>query len=177
MHDPQRLHSPRESNLDNVWAETLIDLGYVGTSALAVLIAGLSAIARRRIGVSRGSRLFLLLATSYMLAATFMNPSIQSANTSQVLLGFLLVSAAAQRPWCRSRRWRSPEVGPRSDARREAAVHSCCISATRTQVLWSDGPAAIAMGARGRDDVRERHSHAANATGLLAIVDSLGGRR
>lgn len=83
------------SNLDNAWVETKLDLGLAGVVLLGTFVAtGLLGLFKRLRQPSAELR-FLRLIAFYFLAASFINPSIQTNSPSQVVFGFALLAGGA----------------------------------------------------------------------------------
>lgn len=90
------------SNLDNAWVETLVNLGYLGTMLLAAFVLGAFWLAVRRFPIGGTPKMFLALTISYFAFASFINPSVQGNNSSQIMLGFAALTAchfAVRSPW------------------------------------------------------------------------------
>lgn len=87
-----------QTNLDNIWVETLLDTGIVGVSALSgfVISGGVRAWSRRRemFGHTRW-----VLVVGFVLSSLF-SPSLQSPGYLQIVFGCLLLlpGASAKRP-------------------------------------------------------------------------------
>jgi O-antigen ligase len=89
-----------QSNIDNMWVETLVNLGVIGAILLALVIA-VGAVrtlgALRDPGVAR-ERIFAHASLLALVAATFFNPSLQTTGFPAVMLGVLLLSSFRSRP-------------------------------------------------------------------------------
>lgn len=91
-----------QSNIDNTWLETLVDVGLVGLVPLVVFTL-VGAVRLFRTHEMAGDRkLWAVGVTLYTVLVSFINPTIQQPGPGQVVLGFLLlvigpVTAAARR--------------------------------------------------------------------------------
>jgi O-antigen ligase len=94
-----------QSNIDNTWLETLVDVGLVGIVPLAVfvLVGGYRLL--RTTELSGDLRLWAAAVFSYVFAISFINPTIQSPGANQVVMGVLVLA-------CAPRRHLSREPGP-----------------------------------------------------------------
>jgi len=81
-----------QSNIDNTWLETLVDVGIVGFLPLALFaILGLFRLVRSK--ELRGDvRLWAIGMAVYTLAISFVNPTIQTPGAGQVVLTLLLLA-------------------------------------------------------------------------------------
>ena len=82
-----------QSNIDNTWLETLVDVGILGLVALALFaLTGLNRLVRCR-DITGDVRLWALAMAVYGLLISFINPTIQSPASTLVVLGVLLLCA------------------------------------------------------------------------------------
>jgi O-antigen ligase len=99
--------SETQSNIDNTWLETLVDVGLLGLVSLAVFaICGLVRLVRSR-ELAGDLKLWAVAVAAYGCAISFVNPTIQTPGAGQVVLGFLLMVALPARraehsDFCRS---------------------------------------------------------------------------
>jgi O-antigen ligase len=84
-----------QSNLDNMWIETLVDVGLLGLLPLSLFVV--LALRRLQVKLQTGSpsRTFALALAGLLLAASCFNPSLQTNSLPAVLFGVLLLGAAA----------------------------------------------------------------------------------
>jgi O-antigen ligase len=81
-----------ESDLDNTWLETFLDVGIVGTVPLAIfVIAGTLRLVRDR--EQSDVKLWGVTLALYGVAFSFVNPTLQASGMNFVLLGVPLVAA------------------------------------------------------------------------------------
>ena len=79
-----------QSNIDNTWLETLVDVGILGATALALFcLTGLVRLLRSG-EIAGDVRLWAASIAVYGLVISFINPTIQFPITTQVVLGVLL---------------------------------------------------------------------------------------
>lgn len=84
---------PEQSNLDNTWIETLVDVGLVGTASLAIFtMAGMW-----RARQSLNSKVALEALFVLFVCISVINPSLQTLNLVGILFAFLLVSGEGPR--------------------------------------------------------------------------------
>jgi O-antigen ligase len=80
-----------QSNIDNTWLETLVDVGIVGLVPLALFaIAGLARLFRTS-GLSGDRKVWAVAVAVYVTVISFINPTIQQPGPGQVVLAFLLL--------------------------------------------------------------------------------------
>jgi O-antigen ligase len=92
-----------QSNIDNTWLETLVDVGILGMVPLALFVlCGFWRLIRSR-ELQGDVRLWAIGASLYVIAISFINPSIQQPGPGSVVLGVLLLA-----------------LGPKKDAGAEA---------------------------------------------------------
>lgn len=92
-----------QSNIDNTWLETLVDVGLFGIIPLAVfvLVGGYRLL--RTSELSGDLRLWSAGVFLYVLAISFINPTIQSPGANQVVMGVLLLACSPHRAAPRER--------------------------------------------------------------------------
>jgi len=89
--------SETQSNIDNTWLETMVDVGLMGLIPLALFAAsGLVRLVRSR-DLAGDWKLWAVGTAVYALAISFVNPTIQTPGAGQVVLGFLLMVVLPQR--------------------------------------------------------------------------------
>ncbi len=94
-----------ESDLDNTWLETFLDVGVVGTVPLAIfVIAGTFRLLRER--VQADVKLWGVTVVLYGVAFSFVNPTLQASGMNFLLLG---VSLVAVLPMAATRRRPPPQ--------------------------------------------------------------------
>lgn len=97
-----------QSNIDHTWIESLVDVGVVGTAGLAVFaLAALWGVLRA--GADRHVRAAAGLAVTACLAVSFINPGIQDATPTLLIVGGL--AFAARRPSSAGRVTRRTSLG------------------------------------------------------------------
>lgn len=86
------------SNLDNTWIESLVDVGILGTVPLALFVLGGLGRALRRGADDPPVAIVAAAVALYGTAISFVNPTVQDANTNMLLMGmvFLLAPATAK---------------------------------------------------------------------------------
>lgn len=97
-----------QSNIDNTWLETLVDVGLVGTVPLATFcLLGIWRLLRTS-ELPADVRLWAVSCALYGLGISFVNPTLQAPTAAELVLGFLLLSAFPPNSSTRrhSRRWR-----------------------------------------------------------------------
>jgi O-antigen ligase len=83
--------SETQSNIDNTWLETLVDVGLIGLIPLVLFAtSGLVRLVRSR-ELTGDWKLWALGTVAYGLAISFVNPTIQTPGAGQVILAFLLM--------------------------------------------------------------------------------------
>ena len=83
--------SETQSNIDNTWLETMVDLGLVGLASLALFAAaGLVRLFRTR-ELLGDQKLWATGVATYIVAVSFVNPTIQAPGAGQVVLTTLLL--------------------------------------------------------------------------------------
>jgi O-antigen ligase len=86
--------SQNQSNIDNTWLETLVDVGLVGLIPLALFaVTGTWRLCRNK-DLHGDARLWALGSALYVLAISFINPTIQSVGAPQVVLTILILAVA-----------------------------------------------------------------------------------
>ncbi|HEY2878954.1 O-antigen ligase family protein [Nocardioides sp.] len=81
-----------QSNIDNTWLETLVDVGLVGIVPLALFtLVGVWRLARSKL-LSGDIRLWGVGIAVYVVAISFINPTIQQPGAPQVVLTLLILS-------------------------------------------------------------------------------------
>lgn len=94
-----------QSNLDNMWVEVLVDLGYLGLIPLALLLI-LGTIRAVRTARESGVDILIFTGSALLLLwiATSFNPSLQTVSVPAMLLGTILMASV------RNRRLRVPKA-------------------------------------------------------------------
>ena len=83
--------SQTQSNIDNTWLETMVDVGLVGVVCLALYaIFGLIRLVRTH-ELAGDLKLWAVGVAVYGCAISFVNPTIQTPGAAQMVLGFLLL--------------------------------------------------------------------------------------
>jgi len=81
-----------QSNIDNTWLETLVDVGILGLVPLALFVlTGFWRLIRSR-ELHGDVRLWAIGASLYAIAISFVNPTIQQPGPGSVVLGVLLLA-------------------------------------------------------------------------------------
>jgi O-antigen ligase len=89
--------SETQSNIDNTWLETLVDVGLLGLVALATFaLSGFIRLVRTR-DLDGDWKLWAVGVAVYGLAISFVNPTIQAPGPAQVIIGFLLMMVVPAR--------------------------------------------------------------------------------
>ena len=102
--------SQTQSNIDNTWLETMVDVGLLGLVSLASFaLSGFVRLVRTR-ELTGDWRLWAVGVTVYGLAISFVNPTIQAPGAAQVIIGFLLVIVLPQPGGVRGS-WLATETG------------------------------------------------------------------
>jgi O-antigen ligase len=107
--------SQTQSNIDNTWLETLVDVGIVGTIALSIyVLSGVWRLVRSK-ELDGDVRLWAIGVSLYIVGISFINPTVQQPEAAGVVLGLLLLSVGP-----RERRGgpAAPEVAGSSAQRR-----------------------------------------------------------
>lgn len=87
-----------QSNIDNTWLETLVDVGLVGIVPLAVFVLVGAWRLLRTTELSGDLRLWAAGVFTYVFVISFINPTIQSPGANQVVMGVLLLACSPRRP-------------------------------------------------------------------------------
>jgi O-antigen ligase len=99
-----------QSNIDNTWLETLVDVGILGMVPLALFVlTGFWRLVRSR-ELEGDVRLWAIGASLYAIAISFVNPTIQQPGPGSVVLGVLLLAMGPK-----------PDVAPRTET--DGRVH------------------------------------------------------
>lgn len=85
------------SNLDSTWIESLVDVGLLGTVPLAIFVLG-GVLRASRPGVDSRVTIFTITFALYGLGVSFVNPTVQDANSTMLLLGLILLAPAPKHP-------------------------------------------------------------------------------
>ena len=81
-----------QSNIDNTWLETLVDVGLLGIIPLALFtLVGVWRMARSKL-LQGDVRLWAVGIAAYVVAISFINPTIQQPGAPQVVLTLLILS-------------------------------------------------------------------------------------
>ena len=81
-----------QSNIDNTWLETLVDVGLLGIIPLALFtLVGVWRMARSKL-LQGDVRLWAVGISAYVVAISFINPTIQQPGAPQVVLTLLILS-------------------------------------------------------------------------------------
>jgi O-antigen ligase len=83
------------SNLDNTWIESLVDVGVIGTCALALCMLALSLHLLRWRTEQWELKLWTCLTVLYGLIVSFVNPTLQTPGSNALLLGMVLIAGGA----------------------------------------------------------------------------------
>lgn len=95
-----------QSNIDNTWLETLVDVGVVGFVPLALFaLSGLFRLFRAK-GLRGDARLWAGSTALYVVGISFINPTMQQPGAPQVVITMLIFSVAPTVRAC------SPDGGP-----------------------------------------------------------------
>jgi O-antigen ligase len=86
-----------QSNIDNTWLETLVDVGIVGTVPLALFVLGGFWRLLRSRALQGDVRLWAVGASVYVVAISFVNPTVQQPGPGCVVLGMLILAMAPSR--------------------------------------------------------------------------------
>ena len=88
-----------QSNIDNTWLESMVDVGVIGLIPLAVFcISGIVRLLRSH-DIRGDVRVWATGVVSYGLLISFVNPTIQGIGPSGLLLAFPLLAAVRAQPW------------------------------------------------------------------------------
>jgi len=91
--------SQGQSNIDNTWLETLVDVGILGMVPLALyVLTGLVRMIRGATGLRGDVRLWALGVTCYGVVISFINPTLQQPEAVFVLMNVLLLSLGPHAP-------------------------------------------------------------------------------
>lgn len=85
-----------QSNLDNTWVETLVDVGIVGTSALVICVLAFSFHLVMWRTKEWEVKLWACMTVLYGLIVSFVNPTLQSPGANALLLGMVLIAGGAE---------------------------------------------------------------------------------
>lgn len=86
-----------QSNIDNTWLETLVDVGVLGLLPLAAFtLLGVWRLMRSAL-LSGDVRLWAVGTALYVVAISFINPTLQQPGVTQVALTLLILSVASNR--------------------------------------------------------------------------------
>jgi O-antigen ligase len=85
------------SNLDNMWIESLVDVGVIGTFLLAMFVAAASREAFKGALLEGNERYFVQASVMAGLIASTVNPSLQTVGYGAIVFGVVLLEFAAVR--------------------------------------------------------------------------------
>lgn len=87
-----------QSNIDNTWLETLVDVGIIGFVPLALFtLVGVWRLWRSR-DLDSDVRLWALGVAAYIVAISFINPTVQQPGAPQVVLTLLILAVGPRSP-------------------------------------------------------------------------------
>ena len=96
-----------QSNIDNTWLETLVDVGLLGLVPLALFtLVGVWRLWRCK-ELEGDARLWALGTALFIVAISFINPTVQAPGMPQVVMTLLILATAPSRPVDRE-----PEAAP-----------------------------------------------------------------